>query len=211
VSKRESDPSGSGCLTCSNKLDLAVKDSSSPTAPVKSAAVVLITPGTSRPGYIRAFFPADVFNHPLRNSFAAFFEDPENNNKASCPGINTEHASNPAGSGFTKSIAADACDTFVQPSSKAYDRDRLWMIPAETLASICSKGGPALMSNTPCKDNSDPDKVKNVCTSLRNKLQQCSSTCAAAAQKMIETPCRNDQSSSQCPPYYAALLACSAP
>jgi hypothetical protein len=212
ASKNES---ASGCLTCSASANLTVKSSPAAGAPTSAAGAVLITPGTPRPGVDRPFLPvlAAANNSALADVFASWFEDAENNNKKTCPGNDTEHAGSP--SSFGKAQVADAsCDTVVVPQSRAYDRDRLWVIAPETPASMCPRAGPALVRNTPCKEtknDKDKDKVKDICTNLAAKLQQCSAGCAAAARVAITPPCTNDSSSSQCPPAQAALLACSAP
>jgi hypothetical protein len=179
--------------------------------------MVLITPGTPRPGVDRPFLPATLVlpKSLVANVFASYFEDPENKDKTSCPGNGAEHAGTP--SKFGKPQIADAsCDIVVVPQSRAYDRDRLLAIAPETPASMCPRAGAALVGNRPCKDKENDPKgdkgtVKDICIALAAKLQQCSASCKAAAQTMITPPCRNDSSSSQCPPAEAALLACSAP
>jgi hypothetical protein len=212
ASKNES---ASGCLTCSANGNLTVRSSSAADAPATAAAVVLITPGTPRPGQDRPFLPSLLVanDSALADKFEWWFEDPENNNKKTCPGNATEHANSP--SSFGKAQTADAsCDTVVVPQSRAYDRDRLFAIAPETPASMCPRAGLALARNTPCKDTKndpkgDKGKVKDICTNLAAKLQQCSTSCTIAAQAAITVPCRNDSSSPQCPPAQAALLACS--
>jgi hypothetical protein len=208
ASKNETDKAGNGCLTCSDNPDLTVKASSAANAPVKSAAAVLLTPGRPRAGKMRSYLQTAALNDPMNDAYDAYFEDPLNNNKASCYGNGTEHASSTS---YPKKIADDACDTVVQPSSKAYDRDRLWVIPPETPQSMCTRVGLALVDNTPCKDPNNANKAKTVCTNMAAKLQQCSTACASAATVTTTPPCRNDSSSSQCPPARTALLACSAP
>jgi hypothetical protein len=205
ASKNETDKAGKGCLTCSQFGDLQVKRSSAAGAPVDPAGMVLITPGTPRPGVNRPFLPATlvVLNSPFANVFASYFEDTDNN-KTNCPGNAAEHAADT--SGVAKVTAPDSCDTLIRPESRGYDRDRLWAIAAETPATMCPKAGLTLLNNTPCKLSGNTNKP--ICDALVTKLQQCSTSCQAAASEMIRSPCRSDQSSSQCPPFYAALRAC---
>jgi hypothetical protein len=206
ASKSETDTAGNGCLTCSANANLTVKRTPDVASLTDPAAAVLIAPGTPRPGVDRPFLPYVAVNTAASDVFASYFEDPLND-KTTCPGNSTEHFDNP--SGFPKTTANASCDTMVLPQSRAYDRDRLWAIAPETPATMCPRAGPALIRNTPCQDGSN-DQVRNICTSLVAKLQQCSAACAAAARLMVAVPCRNNNSSSQCPAPTAALLACSA-
>jgi hypothetical protein len=93
------------------------------------------------------------------------------------------------------------CDTYVRPSSRAYDRDRLHVI------SQCSADAYALLKAAPCKDNADPTKVSAVCAALVASLQMCS-MCSGAATALTLVPCLNTLHSSNCDAPIAQLKIC---
>jgi hypothetical protein len=207
ASRAETHKARGGCLTCSANNYLTIQRTSNPADGSDPAAVAIITPGTPRAGQNRPWLPsALVANLSLANNFSGYFEDALNR-KSGCPGETVEHASTPPGSGVT---ASASCDTLQRPSSKGYDRDRLFVLEPDTadLDTLCRRGGPALDKNTPCHDSHGVNQLSAVCNNLIDKLQACSASCAAAAEQMRQVPCRNNRSANACPPYHAALLAC---
>jgi hypothetical protein len=221
ASKAETHTGLGGCLICApaNALThpgypyITVQRTADPVDGFDRAAAVIITPGTPRPGKNRPYLPSVLASNPtLANDFTAYFEDALNQ-KSGCAGETVEHASTPPGSISGGTLSK--CDTLVRPMSKAYDRDRIFVLKPDTddLDTLCKRGGPALFKATPCHDphSTEPNQVSSACTNLIGKLQLCGASCAAAATQMGVVPCRNNRSAAECPPFHAALQSCSAP
>ena len=210
ASRAETHKGRGGCLTCSSLDYIEVQRTTAAGSPVDLAAAVLITPGTPRPGITRPYLPYALnSNLTAANDFSAYFEDALNR-KSGCLGQTVEHASSPPTS--LGSTALD-CDKLVRPTSRAPDRDRLFILKRDVddLDMLCRYGGPALFSATPCHDPHGADQLSAACNNLIPKLKLCVAGCAEAAGQMADEPCRNNRTSSHCPPHHAALLSCRAP
>jgi hypothetical protein len=137
------------------------------------------------------------------NAMNAYLSDALNNNKGSCAGWDTENAADKSPTNPWPQTATTACDTYVQPQSRALDRDRLHMIVSEP-TSHCGTSSRALLALMPCKD------LFNIgaCLGLVAKLQSCSG-CALAATLAITVPCLNTLSPLvHCDPIMTTLKIC---
>lgn len=205
AARQETELAGAKCYYCSPLVTLAVRRLPSDTV-AEAASAVLFTPGLPKPGVVRPNNPttaqANQTNLNLANNLGAYLEDALNNNKTTCPGNSAEHANGFVW--FPPSNVSTSCDTYVQPQSRGYDRDRLHMIKT-TPGAHCAPAARALIANAPCKDSS-PDEVKDVCTNLATSLSTCG--CSAAATALTVVPCRNTLNSSSCDAPIAALQSC---
>lgn len=209
VSRQHSDQAGKNCYFCSANPMLTVLANDQPGSTSETASALLFTPGLPRNGRLANASPSDLLaNDSAANNMHGYLDDPLNYNKyapkakppTSCPGWNAEHAS-----GSPSSIPANVegwCDTYVRPSARTPDRDRLYIV------SHCSADAALLLQNAPCKDNADPEKVSPICAALVASLQTCS-MCKQAAIDLTTVPCLNTLNSSNCDAPIAKLKLCS--
>ncbi|HEV7390700.1 MAG TPA: hypothetical protein VGO08_03580 [Burkholderiales bacterium] len=191
AARTETDGGGLACIYCSPSALLSVNG-----APVSA---LLFTPGPPPAGIDRA--SAVPLAAPPRNNMPFYLDDPQNNDKGTCPGWDTENAN---GVGIPPLLGVPAsCDTYVTPTSTAVNRDRLFMVtlPAcalsattlvqEALLNPCSAGGGA---------------IRAACQTAADALATC--TCSPAAQTMITPPCRNTLNPGQCQAAVTQLIGC---
>jgi hypothetical protein len=178
AARQETDQSGAICLFCSPNQTLTVSGN-----PVSA---LIFTPGPPPAGVDRA-------SAGQINNLANYLNDPQNHSGGTCPGWNSEWG------GAVQNIAAPVvpatCDTFVQPTGKGLNRDRLYTI-STTPASHCATAASTLLNNAPCKDSNAPNSLNPMCVFAAAKLATCS--CSAAAQDLLVVPCRNTLNSSNC-------------
>jgi hypothetical protein len=170
----------------------------------QKVAALFFLPGTPRDGIARILplYGARVdtlslYLHDAQNSDAA------NTSNPACPNVGD------LGHGASVSPpsrpGAAACDRYVEPTSTARDRNRLFTIGAAN-AAICTSQSQRLLAAAPCGVGYSGQSVNPQCLEARVNLRLCS--CSQAAQDMLEVPCRNNSSSSHCPGPTAALAAC---
>src|SRR5205085_2483067 len=108
---QETDGGGSKCFYCS----------ASPTLTVDGRAVsaLVFTPGTAQAGI-------DRNTTANRDNLAYYLNDAANQDGGTCPGWTEENA-DAAPSGTRPQVLAQ-CDAYTAPTSKAYDRDRLFTL-----------------------------------------------------------------------------------
>lgn len=189
AARQETDGAGTKCIFCSPSMTLTV--SGEPTS------AVMFTPGTPAAG-INRMLAGNIDNMTL------YLEDAANNNKAVCPGNNTENASTILN---IAPLVAATCDVYAKPTATAIDRDRVFTV-STTAGSQCAPAARTLLENAPCKDNNSiiPGKVSAVCAAAVAQLATCS--CAQVAQSLTVVPCLNTLSSSHCPAPVAQLQTC---
>ena len=207
AARQETDEAGKRCYFCSINSTLVVRLDPA-TNNTEQASALILTPGLPRKGVNRpATHPELINNLGVANNMTSYFEDSLNNNKGpmatasqECPGWDAEHAS--SWTGLSQESVPVACDTYVRPTSRGYDRDRLHTIVAKP-GSHCATAARALVSLMPCKDKTS----SGVCPPLVTALSTC--TCRAAAQASLDTPCFNTLSPSpHCDAPIAELKVC---
>lgn len=200
--KQETDEAGDRCYYCSANPTLTVQRAPASTASEPASALIFM-PGLPPAGVTRPnnhpTATSNSTNETLANAIPAYLDDTLNNNKASCPGMSTEHANNTGG--LTFQVAPASCDTYVRPTASALDRDRLHMITTTPYAH-CAPIARMLIKAAPCL----PDLAG--CTALVDRLATCSIACTNAAAAMIVVPCLNTILSSNCDAPIAALKQC---
>jgi hypothetical protein len=192
VSRDATNGNGAYCYYCSASPMLTVDG-----APVTA---LLFMPGPPPPGSNRGI------NHADRDNMSHYLETiagspTQNNDKGACSGTAVEHADNPPL--IAPLPAAASCDQYVQPISTGARRDRLFTI---TLPS-CMATAKLLLQEVltqPC--HTTGGAVRPLCQQHVNDLATC--TCSAAAQKMIDEPCRNSLNPGKCQGALALLLKC---
>ena len=104
---------GSKCFLCSPAQTLTVD--------AEAVSALVFTPGTPAPGI-------DRYLSTYINNLAYYLEDAQNNDAddAICPGASYENASQIL-KGKPPTVPA-SCDSYVRPSSKAYNRDRIFTV-----------------------------------------------------------------------------------
>jgi hypothetical protein len=190
---------GVECYYCSANATLTVDG-----APVLA---LLFTPGPPpAPGAPPASINrANVAN---RDNLTYYLDDPQNSNKAACPGSGSEWANTPPWLDTPPSpppvvVVPASCDSYVRPTSTVPTRDRIFTI-TDTL---CVTAGALLVQEAttePCGQGGLP--IRAACQLQVDALQAC--TCAVAAQTMITSPCRNTLNPGQCQAALTQLLAC---
>jgi len=98
----------------------------------------------------------------------------------------------------------DGDDRFVTPASKSLDRDRLYTIPDDLAPYSCNNNAKTLIYHAPCHTTGSDSKP--VCKQAVKQLEMCS--CNAAADVMIDEPCRNTLSPPECQTTVSTLQAC---
>jgi hypothetical protein len=185
--RESTDVAGAQCFYCSARLSLTVDG-----APVKA---LLFTPGPPPPGIDRA-------SAANRDNLTYYLDDPQNNDKAACPGSAVEHANTPPVPPPVVVVPA-SCDTYMRPTSTVPTRDRIFTISntqcvtaanalvREVTAAPCGPGGAA---------------IRRACQTQVDALLTC--TCRAAAQSMTMEPCRTTLNPGQCQVALNHLLTC---
>jgi hypothetical protein len=186
AARLETDGAGVLCFYCSATPMLTVD--------AMPVSALLFTPGPPPP------LPVNRATDPDRDNLTYYLDDAENNNKAACPGSGVEHANNPP-SPPPVVVVPPNCDTYVRPISTAPGRDRLFPITAcataatllaqEALSAACGPGGAG---------------IRPACQVQVDALAACG--CAAAAQTIIDEPCRNTLNPGQCQSAITNLFQC---
>jgi hypothetical protein len=170
AARQETDEAGRRCYFCSTSPTLVVD--------TQAVSALVFTPGTPRKGVNRPATHSELVNNlPVANNMSSYLEDALNNNKGpmpvasqECRGWDEEHAN--SWTGLSQQTVPVSCDTYVRPTSRGYDRDRLFTIPTKPGAH-CATAARALVNLSPCLLN------MGACLSLQASLQTCS--CAGAA------------------------------
>jgi hypothetical protein len=213
AARQETDEAGKNCFFCSSNQTLTVLFDSVGTAAEPASAIVM-TPGLPRKGRLANASPSDLLksaNYSAANDMRGYFDDLLNFNKYApgvsvCEGWNTENAGTLPDPWERPSSVPVKCDTYVRPSSRAYDRDRLHLVRTHP-GSHCATAARTLVKAAPCKDNSAPNKTDVTCAKMIAALQTCE--CAAAANEMLAEPCFNTLSAApHCNAPIAKLNAC---
>jgi hypothetical protein len=204
------DQAGKYCYFCSSQDMLKVLDNDTGSDFQETSALVF-TPGLPRNGRLANGHPSQLTkdeNHAAANNMRGYLDDRLNYNKydptanpqTKCPGWDAEHAG-----GTPSPIPSSVptwCDTYVFPSARTHDRDRLHLV------SHCPADAAALLQNAPCKDPHDATKVSAVCAALAATVKKCS-MCGAAADGLTTVPCLNSLASSpQCDDHVNKLKLC---
>jgi hypothetical protein len=158
-------------------------------------SALLFLPGPPPDGIDRA----DAAN---RDVLSYYLDDAQNNNKAACPGSTAENADT-APSIMPPPVVPASCDVYVQPTSTLQTRDRLFTVSVAQ----CVPPAQAIVQevfSSPCGPGGSP--IRAACQTLVDSLATCS--CAAAAQAMITSPCRNTLNPGQCQNAISQLLKC---
>lgn len=211
AARQETDGFGTRCYFCGDSATLTVRLDNTANGPTQNASALVLTPGSPRPGVPRPGTPFDMnANQTRANAMSGYFEDALNTNKGPCPdcpggvacaGWDAENANDAADAKAHGQTAAPACDVYVRPQSRAYDRDRMYTIVTQS-ASQCAIAAQALIAAAPCKI-----ATVGVCTSLVASLTTC--TCKLAAAAMLQVPCYNTLTPSpHCDAPIAELKVC---
>jgi hypothetical protein len=187
ASRSETDVGGAQCVFCSLNAMLTVDG-----VPVSA---LFFTPGPPPAGIDRA-------NGANINVLADYLDDAGNNDKAACPGTNSENANGPPVPPI--GVVPTSCDTYFTPASTAANRDRLFMISAPSCAAASTLLIQEVLTNGPCGPGGAP--IRAGCQAQADILAAC--TCSAAATVMITPPCRNTFNPGQCTNAVAQLQTC---
>jgi hypothetical protein len=205
------DQAGKYCYFCSTQDMLKVLDNDKPGSDVQETSALIFTPGLPRNGRLVNGHPSQLTksaNHAAANAMRGYLDDALNYNKydpnanppTACPGWDAEHAGGTPSP--IPSTVPTWCDTYVTPSARTLDRDRLHLV------SHCPADAAALLQNAPCKDPHDPTKVSAVCAALAATLKKCT-MCGGAADGLTTVPCLNSLASSpQCDDHVNKLKLC---
>lgn len=193
VGRQNSNDRNQTCRTCSVYSMLKVTDTSKGTDMWVSA--LLFTPGPPLDGIAR------MNTSSRRDNLSLYLQDSSNNDGASnaCPDVG--EIGGTEGSGMR--TGALSCDTYVVPTSRSMNRDRLFMVGVSS-PGTCAAHASTLLSNATCSIGGGA--VKAVCQTAVNNLDAC--PCLDGAREMIATPCRNETNSPQCQVAMAQLKAC---
>jgi hypothetical protein len=196
VSQQNADQTKPGvvCRTCFSEM-LTVDS-----APVSA---LLFTPGTPPDGIPRLNPPAG--QSARTNDPTLYLQDAQNNDAASstyCP--NVGEIGGVSGSGIL-SGTREFCDQYTKPTSKAFDRNRLYTVGTADPA-VCATQSQAILNVSPCGDGFSGSSVNPICTSAAQNLDAC--PCKSAAKVMLKSPCRNTSNPPQCEAAIATLQQC---
>ena len=186
VARRETDGGGPACLYCSASLTLTVDSD--------AVSALLFTPGPAPSGIDRS-------TSANRDRLDYYLDDSQNNDKATCPGSSTENSNTILT--IPSPLVPATCDMYVRPASSAMARDRLFIVSTPQ----CVPPAQAIIKEVfigPCGPGGSP--IRAACQTLVDSLATCS--CAAAAQAMVTTPCRNSLNPGQCQSALNQLLTC---
>jgi hypothetical protein len=178
---------GAQCFFCTANATLTVDG-----GPVLA---LLFTPGPPPAGINRA-------STANRDNLAYYLEDPQNNDKAACPGSDVEWSDSPPSTAPVVIVPA-TCDSYVRPTSTVPTRDRLFTITN----TLCVTAATLLVQEATteaCGQGGLP--IRAACQVQVDALQAC--TCAAAAQSIITEPCRNTLNPGRCQSAITQLLGC---
>jgi hypothetical protein len=187
------------CRTCSASQTLSVGST--------KVAALFFAPGSPLDGQARV--PPLQFGASLSSAQRAradnlslYLQDAQNNDGAnsSCPDTG-EIGGDP---GWGAINGAASCDQYVEPSSTARNRDRLYMLGAAT-AATCTSNAQALVAAAPC--GTGWTVTNPVCQAAVPNLDACS--CATAARVIAQPPCNNVIAGEpQCQAAVALLQTC---
>ncbi len=189
VGRQHTNLGGALCTFCSPSAMLSVDGN--------AVSALIMTPGTPGPG----------INRP-NNTLADYLKDAQNNDggqidmSSVCP-TPPELGSSPY-VGVPPVVPA-SCDTYVTPTSKAVDRNRMVTFISAGVPQTCAQNAAALLPRGPC---GPPPRLKPQCVTLALNLAVCSPVCAAAANVMITVPCMNTFNAKACQTAVAQLKAC---
>jgi hypothetical protein len=178
---------GAQCFYCSANATLTVDG-----APVLA---LLFTPGPPPAGINRT-------STANRDNMTYYLDDTQNNDKAACPGADIEWANNPPTIPPVVVVPA-SCDAYVRPTSTLPTRDRIFTI-TDTLCVTAATLLVQEATTEACGHGGLP--IRAACQIQADALQTC--TCAAAAQSIITSPCRNTLNPGQCQSAITQLLSC---
>lgn len=186
------------CKTCSDHPLLRVRDSAKNEWLWVSA--LLFTPGPPLDGIARMNPPSG--QSARRNNLSLYLENSENNDGASsaCPDVGEIGDATP--SSWYNYEGATSCDEYVLPTSRATNRDRIFMTAVADPV-ICSTNAQVLLDTT-C--HLTGNQVKPECITAVRNLDAC--PCLEGAREMLEEPCRNNHNSSQCKAPLTQLQTC---
>jgi hypothetical protein len=159
-----------------------------------NVSALFFTPGTSPDGQPRLASVA------RRDTLSLYLSDAANNDggdTALCP--NVGEIGGDAGSGMRPGQLV--CDTYVKPTSAAFDRNRLWMVGVSSPA-MCAAAAQQILDAAPCGVGFEGRSVNPICSNAVATLDAC--PCKKAAEDMLKQPCRNTNSAS---PHCAAPAA----
>jgi hypothetical protein len=211
AARQETDGFGARCYFCGENPTLTVRLDNTTNGPTQNVSALVITPGLPKAGLQRPATPFDMSANSTRaDAMNGYFDDALNTNKGPCPdcpggvacaGWDTENANDANAAKLNAQTAVPACDVYIRPQSRTYDRDRMYTIVTQG-ASQCSVAAQALIAAAPCRTSS-----LGVCQPLVTSLSTC--TCKAAADLMLQTPCFNTLSPSpHCDSPIAQLKVC---
>jgi hypothetical protein len=186
------------CRTCA--ADLLTVDGT----PVSA---LFFTPGTPQDGVARLNPPSGQSSRI--DNLALYLEDAANNdagNASNCPDVGEIGGDSPSRTILSGTRAL--CDQYTRPTSRSFDRDRLYTV-GEFNAAVCSTQAQAVLNVAPCGVGYSGSSVNPVCTSAISKLDGC--PCKSAARVMVNPPCRNESNSPQCQAAIATLQSCGTP
>jgi hypothetical protein len=197
VSKRASNNTAQTCRTCSSNDVLSIDGI--------ATAALFFTPGTPPDGIARLKPPSGQSSRI--DNLALYLADQQNNDGDDTPSCrNVGEIGGDAGSGMLTGSAS--CDTYVTPTRKNKDRNRVYLLGATT-AGVCQTAAQTILDNKPCGDGFQGNTVNPMCTQAKINLDACTLTCYQAAQVMVKPPCRNTSNPGQCQDAIATLKTCS--
>lgn len=183
------------CKTCSDHPLLKVTNTVN--NEWKWVSALIITPGPPLDGVARLTQSSRI------NNINWYFEDTENRdgaNSSICRDVGEIGDGTP--SSWINYEGALSCDEYVVPRSKAMNRDRIFMTAVADPV-ICSTNAQVLLDMT-C--HLTGNQVKPECMTAVRNLDAC--PCLEGAREMLEEPCRNNHSSSQCKAPLTQLQIC---
>jgi hypothetical protein len=189
VSKQNSDVSVA-CRTCSTAEMLTVDGT-----PVSA---LFFTPGTPPDALAR------LTSTSRRDTLSLYLQDAENKDGADEPACrDVGEIGGATGSGMIP--GQPQCDRYTKPTSKAIDRNRIFMVGVEA-PGTCAANSQTILTSAPCGVGYSGSSVNPVCTTAASNLDAC--PCKSAAKVMVVEPCRNESVSPQCIAAIATLGQC---
>lgn len=180
------------CRTCSDYPMLKVDDT--------WVSALLFAPGRPLDGIPRMNPPAGQLAR--RDNLALYLEDSENRDgtSAACPDVGELGSATPSAGNYKGALS---CDAYVSPRAKSMNRDRLFVVGVAAPGQ-CAANARLLLEHVECQLTGN--QVKPECQVAVNNLDACS--CLAAAQTMLEPPCRSSDDPPSCQAAVAQLRTC---
>lgn len=103
----------------------------------------------------------------------------------------------------------DNDDRFITPTSRVFDRDRLFALGDEVPPASCSPNAQLLVANAPCGCSGGEcwDQIKAECVIASRNLKACA-VCYNVGQILLKSPCDFNLTSGSCQSAIATLRAC---